>query len=436
MSKFQITITSLFVIFIVAGVALFATYKGNSTNTDLPTINIWGTFPSNIFEQYISKINSTRSDILKINYTQVPEGNFDKVFIEALARGQGPDAILIPQDMISRHEDKIVVIPSNVLSRRDFQDNFIQQAELYLNSEGTLALPFVVDPLVMYWNRDSFTNAGVPTFPKFWDEFTFLNTRLTQKDVNSNVRKSAIAFGEFNNILHAREILGTLFLQSGNIVTYKSSTSENNGTLLVSALGNRSYDGLKTSLPALDFFTQFSNPTNQNYSWNRSLPNSRSSFLSGNLATYFGFASEIGDLREKNPNINFDVAQLPQARNGKNRATYGSMYGFSIVRSTSNSSATFNVLNALTTSDSLSEMVNLSYLPPVRRDMIASGTKDPYLKIFYDSALISKGWLDTDKSGSNKIFQSIVESVTSGKKNTTQAIQDGSDEFDILLKNI
>lgn len=435
MSKFQVTIISIFIIFIVAGVVLFATYKGNNSNNELPTINIWGTFPSDIFSQYISKINSSRSNPIKISYKEIKENNFDKTFIETLARGQGPDAILIPQDMLYKHEDKVIPVPFTTLSERDFKNTFVQQSELYLNQEGALALPFIIDPLIMYWNRDSFTNAGISNYPKYWDEFIYLNTKLTVKDVNSNVRKSAISFGEFNNVMHAREILGTLLLQSGNVITYKDYSDQMNNKVLYSALGTRGFDGMKTSLPAIDFYTQFSNPTNPNYSWNRSLPNSRSSFLSGNLAVYFGFASEINDLRQKNPNINFDIAPLPQARKGINRASYGSMYGFSIVRSTQNAMATFDIISTLLSADSLSEMIKLSYLPPVRRDIIGKGTTDPYLTIFYDSALISKGWLDINKVESNKLFQSIVESITSGKKSSREALQDGSDEYDILLKN-
>ncbi len=436
MSKFQAAVIGLFIIFTVLGVALFATYKGESSKTELPAISIWGTFPSNTFNEYVRKVNSTRSEQLKIDYTEVPESSFDKVFIEALARGQGPDAVLLSQDLIFRHQDKIILIPSTTLTERDFKNMFIEQAELYLVSGGTLALPFIVDPIVMYWNRDSFTNAGIASYPKFWDEFNNLNAKLTVKDVNSNIRKSAIAMGEFTNINNAREILGTLFLQSGNVVTYKTNYNNNNSTVLASSLGTRGFDGLKTSKPALDFFTQFSNPTDPNYSWNRSLANSKSSFLSGNLATYFGYASEISDLRSKNPNLNFDVAPVPQARGAKNRATYGSMYGFSIVRSTANASVAFSVLSSILAVDGLSEMINISYLPPVRRDIISAGTTDPYLSIFFDSALISKGWLDTNKAESTKLFKSIVESVTSGKKSTSQALSDGSDEYDIILNNI
>jgi len=90
----------------------------------------------------------------------------------------------------------------------------------------------------------------------------------------------------------------------------------------------------------------------------------------------------------------------------------------------------------LLSNDSLNQMVSLSYLPPVRRDMISAGSKDPYLSIFYDSALISRGWLDVNRVESSKVFQGIVESVTSGRKNSTQALQDGNDEYDIILENI
>lgn len=432
MSKFQIILTSIFVLFIIIGVILFATYKGSSSQTALPSITIWGTFPESLFTKYISKLNISRAEALSVDYVEISESNFDKAFIEALARGLGPDAVLVSQDMLHKHEDKVIPIPFSVLSQRDFQNTYIEQAELYLKSDGVLALPFLLDPLVMYWNRDTFTNAGVAVFPKFWDEFSGIGQKINQKDANSNVRKSVLSLGEFNNISHAREILGTLFLQAGNPVTYRETDSQS----MASALGNRGYVGTASSLPALNFFTKFSDPRNADYSWNRSLPNSKSFFLSGNLATYIGFASELTDIRQKNPNIDFDVAPLPQARGGKNRATFGSLYGFSIVRSSKDANAAYSVLSQLLMPTALTELVAMSYLPPVRRDMIASGSTDPYLSIFYDSALISKGWLDTDKVESERIFRDIVESVSSGRKDATQALQEGSDEFDVSLKNI
>ena len=220
-------------------------------------------------------------------------------------------------------------------------------------------------------------------------------------------------------------------MQYGNPVTYRNTSGA-----VSSALSDGIFLGLESSVPALNLFTQFSNPSGKNYSWNRSLPNTKSSFLSGTLATYFGFASEIKDIRQKNPNLDFDVTSIPQKINSGSRATFGSMYGFSIVRSSSNIATAFSVISSLVDKSSLDIMVNLTYLPPVRRDMISLGSQDPYLSIFFDSALISRAWLDSNKIESNNIFQRMIESVTSGRSESMNALRSGSNEFDILLNNI
>lgn len=429
MTKFQAILITFFSLCILGGIYAFATYKGTNNVQKLPSITVWGTLPDDIINLYVNKVNLSLNTPIQINYTYIPENDFNKTFIEALARRQGPDAILISQDLIYKHEDKIVPIPYTALSERDFRNTFVQQAELYLGKDGVMALPFIIDPLVMYWNRDTFTNAGVAVFPKFWDEFTPIGQKINKKDSNSNIRKSTLAMGEFSNISNAREILATLLLQVGvNITSRKGDTNK-----LSSNLGGANAE---STISAINFFTKFSDPRNADYSWNRSLPNSKSSFLSGNLATYIGYASEIKDLREKNSNIDFDISAMPQARGGKNRVSHSSMYGFSIVNSSANPGGTYSVLNAILTPSALDELVKISYLPPVRRDMIQQGSKDPYLSIFYDSALISKGWLDINSSESNRIFKNMIESITSGRKSLYDAIQSSDEEYSIILRNI
>jgi ABC-type glycerol-3-phosphate transport system substrate-binding protein len=434
MSKFQVVFIGIFVIFILGGVVLFATYKGKENTTSLPPITVWGTFPANIVNKLISELNTTRSTALVINYVQKDEANFNQDFIETLARGQGPDAVLIPQEMILRHEDKIIPIPSNIITERDFRNTYIPLSELYFSAnKEALALPFAVDPLVMYWNRDIFTNAGIANYPRGWDEFPQLISKINQKDSNANIRRSAIAMGEMVNINNAREILGTLMLQSGNPVTTRGDATSGGG--IVSTLGDGQFSGSKYSAPAVAFFTDFANPRSTAYSWNRSQPLSKTWFLSGALATYFGFASELFDLRAKNQNMNFDVAPMPQAKGVQNRITYGKMYGFSIVRSTDNPTNTYTALSALVTPQALSILSDISNLPPIRRDMIAAGSKDPYQAIFYDSALIARGWLDMDPAITSGIFQEMVESITSGRANVQQAIQTAHNSLNLSLRN-
>ena len=424
-SRFQIIVLAIFIIGIIAGVLSFALYKGSSATPTLPAITVWGTFPQNTFNQYVSTINNGLSQSLRITYVQEDPASFHSDFVNALARGAGPDAILIPADMILPEINKLTPIPYTALSQRSFMDTYVQEASIYLESDGILAVPFTVDPLMMYWNRDTFAAAGLASYPQFWDEFTALNQTLTSKDPNGNVRRSAIAMGDFTNVTNARELFGALLFQLGNPVAVVSNGVAAS-TLKTSITAN--------PVPAVKFFSQFDNPSNPNYSWNRGMPNDKTAFLSGTLATYFGFASELSDLRNKNPNLNFDVAPLPQVRSGGVKSTYGKMYGFSIVKASANQNAAYQVISTLASPSYLPGLAKTMYLPCVLTSAISAGSSDPYVTIFNTSALVARTWLDVDRGTTNKIFGTLIQSVVSGQNSPEIAIQQAGDQYDAALK--
>jgi maltose-binding protein MalE len=213
-------------------------------------------------------------------------------------------------------------------------------------------------------------------------------------------------------------------MQAGNPVTLRAADNS-----VYSAIGNGQFQGLTSATAATSFFTRFLNPTDAYYSWNASLPDSQTFFLDGNLATYFGFASELATIRTKNPNLNFDVAPFPQATGEKTEVTYGRMYGLSLVKSSAKSAAAYTILQYLTTPAALAQWSTLATLPPVRNDMITSGTTDPYMTMFYKAALVSEDWLDPNPQGTATIFQNMVESIESGAATETTAIQNASGQI-------
>ncbi len=425
MSKFQLITLSIFVISIIAGVTAFALYKGASNPNKLDPIIIWGTFPSETFNTYVAQINNLITDPLTIKYVEERPENFSQDFISALARGNGPDAILIPVDNILPHKDKIAPISYESIPQRTFVDTYIQEAGIYLDQNGILAIPFTVDPLVMYWNREMFDSAGIPVYPKTWDEFTNLNKKLTIKDQNGTIRKTAIAMGDFSNVSNAREILASLFMQTGNPITQMNKNQKVESTLIV----GDTFDPISP----LQFFSQFVDPTNVNYSWNRSMTDSKKAFLSGTLATYFGFASELASIRARNPNLNFDVASLPQARSGGTKATYALMLGFSLVRSSPNTATALKVISTLTAPEYMTKLSKTLYASSPRRDVIAQSSPDQYISIFNQSALIAKTWLDADPSKSKQLFGNMVNALTTGEKTIYQTIYDTKNQYDIML---
>lgn len=417
-NKFQVVVLAIFAFGVLGGLVTLALVKGNTSETALPEITVWGTFPKDTFQNQVAFMNQNRSEQLVINYVQKDQAGFAGELTEALAQGSGPDAVLIPQEMVLSMENKFMTIPYTAMDARTYKNTYIEQAELYLREKGFIGLPFSIDPLVMYWNRDMFTNAGIATYPKVWDDFLPVVEKINQRDINSNIRKSTLSLGEFSNIQNAREIFSLLLLQAGNpIVSDMQSTLSDVSTER-----------------ALNFFIGFANPSSPAYSWNRSLPNSKTFFLAGNLATYFGFASELSDLKSKNPNLNFDIAPIPQPKNTTKRVSYARMYGFSIAKSAKDPNGTLTVLKELLTAPVLAHLTTTTYLPPVRRDLITTGTSDPYLKIFYDAALIAKGWLDPNPYSSYRILQTLVESVVSGRLQMQQAIEQANNEINLLLR--
>ncbi len=426
---FQYIITGLFIFFIVVGAILFSTYRTNSQNSRVINISIWGTLSAESFNSFVNSYFSDADLKYTVRYVEKNSTTFDSDLVEAMASGVGPDAIILPNDLIVRYTNKIYTIPYAVLSEVNFKQDFIQEAELYLNSTGSIGLPFMVDPLVMYWNRDTFFSAGISTPPSTWSEISKLTSKLTVKDQAKNINRSTIALGEFRNINNAKEILAILMMQAGGNLIKVDSDGKYSSTL------NESFGLPKSpSLSALEFFTNFSNPSRAEYSWNRSLPSSLNMFTNGDLAIYLGFASEYLTIKNKNPNLNFEVSMLPQIDNSKIYKTYGNMLGFSILKSSSKPADAYTVISALTSRKAFPFWKNIFNTSPVRSDLLGQVDASAIKTIFNRSAIISRGWLDPNKSSSNQIFQDMVESYTTGREGMSKAINTASDRLDNLLK--
>ncbi|MDB5239212.1 MAG: hypothetical protein JWO00_547 [Candidatus Parcubacteria bacterium] len=430
-SKFQVIVLVTLIVFIIAGVIAFATFKGSASKNQIPPITIWGTFPKAAFDQYVTQINYASPQQMTVKYVQQPPDTFSSSFVAALARGTGPDAILIPADLLLASADKLTPIPYSVLPQRTFMNAYIDEAAVYLSPNGELGIPFITDPLVMYWNRDMYNAAGLvicpdPACSLYWDQFKGFNEKLTVKQDNGTISKSAVALGDFTNVTNAREILGTLFMQLGNPITVENTDGSISSALKPSSTAD--------PVPAVTFFTQFVNPNSENYSWNRSWPASKTAFLAGNLATYFGLASELPDLRAKNPNLNFDIAPLPQVRTGGTKAAYARMYGFSIVKSSPNSNTAYQIISAITAPEYLAKISASMYLPSVSRQVIAAGSSDPYMTVFNQEALVAKTWLDVDPAQSSRILGDMIQSVSSGQKSPAQAVNEADYQYNYILQ--
>ncbi|MBI5400918.1 MAG: carbohydrate ABC transporter substrate-binding protein [Candidatus Yonathbacteria bacterium] len=416
---FQMVVIGVFVVLLILGFLGFSgklPLPGSKTDINYGTVTLWGTLPSKTMQTLISaKLAGNKSIV--INYVEKSMATFNRDLIEALASGQGPDFVLLPQDEMIKNLNKLNPISYQTMPERDFRDTFLPEGEMFLRPDGIVALPFTLDPIVMYWNRDIFANAGVVIPPTLWKQFYDLAPKITARDSNGKISRSFVSFGGYRNVSNAKEILSIFIMQAGSPVVVRKD-----GVLSAALVIQGDGSGENPVVSAVRFFTEFSKPDKDSYSWNSSLPDSRTMFESGDLATYFGYVSEYQLIQQKNPHLNFDVVRVPQAENTLAKITFGRMHGLAITLASKNPQGALYGELLLTSKDIIEGISGLTALPPVRRDSISLRPADPTLSVFYDSAIIARAWYDPSPSETDALFRNMIEDVVSGKLNMAQAL--------------
>ncbi len=429
MSSFQLVVVSVFVAFIVIGVGAFALFGGVFGGGGTGPVTIWGTMPQEDFDYLLDSLRSGDKSLQEVKYVQQDARTYEATLLNAMASGQAPDLFLATQQQLGQFTDKIIPIPYSTVSQSTYLSSYIDEGNLFLVPQGALALPFSIDPLIMYWNRDLFAQAGISQVPQFWNEFTAQNglpAKINAFDKSQNLARSTIALGAWQNVNNAKAILSMLFMQAGDFITGRTQDGQ-----LAPTFGTQNAQGSPAE-SALRFYTEFGNPSKTTYSWNRSLPNSRSAFVGGQLAVYLGFASEYAGLAQANPNLRFGVGVVPQLQAG-NALTYGLLTGLTIPRTARNVAGAAVVAQKLTSAAAAGVMIQHSGMPPARRDVTLDTTNSSAAEVFARSALLSRGWVDPNPTATDAVFKTMIESVISGASEPAGAVSEAAQEFQQLI---
>lgn len=431
MRPFQIGLLVGFAIIAIVSVIVLASFKGFSVSGSNPygdKVVIWGTFNEGVFTKLFQEISRTDKNFSVVNYTEKDQRTFISELVNAIADGNGPDAVILNHEDLVTLRSKIQPIPYSTFSERYLKDTYIDGAEIFARSDGLYAVPFLVDPLVMYWNRDLFSTGGLAKPPATWENLTDVVERLTLRDATRNIQQGTIAFGEYANVENAKASLLTLLLQSG------SRLVEENGDKYVIAvnqvIGNEGVHPLTT---ALQFFVEFSNSSSPLYSWNRSFQDDLTAFLGERLAIYFGYGSEAASLRERNPNLNFDATGAPQGLGATVKRVYGRFYGLSLLSSSSNQQGTYQALLVLASDANTATVANELGMAPTQRATLASGADDAVRQTIFSQALIARGWLDPGEDKSDNVFSQMVDDVVSGRSKVNAAVVDTIKRLELVF---
>jgi ABC-type glycerol-3-phosphate transport system substrate-binding protein len=434
-SKFQMIIIVVFIFAAVVALILFSKKKSGGTADVGGTVVVWGTFPQDALDTMINTFNNT-SKTFRIQYIQRPKETFETDLAEGIASGVGPDLVFITQDQVIRLDNKLYHIPYESLSERSFRDAYIEQGQLMLAADGIIALPLTVDPMVLFYNQDLLQDAGITKAPATWGDLKTMAPLFTKKD-GTTIVQSAVALGAYKNVSHAKDIFAMMLLQLGNPIIGKNAMGG-----YASSFATVGANKINGAIESLRFQTQFTDPLSPLYTWNRAKDNSQDAFVNGELAFYLGYASEIPTIAARNPNLNFDIARAPQINTTNEQTTIGNMTSVGIIKTSKNFTAAYT---AATTVISLDPFVNQlvsnlmikTPVAPARLALLgrANYPKNLYGQLLYNSALISKGWLDPHSASTNPIFSTLFDSVVSGAKTPDQAVFDAQSAITRVLGN-
>lgn len=427
LSSFQIVLLAIFGALGVGAVLIFALATAGNSGSSVGAVSVWGTFDATAVKTVIQQASDQDQRLLQVSYTQKDTVNFDTTLSNALSSGAGPDIFLMRSDQALFDAPKVRAIPPDQLTQTQFQATFVDAANSFVTQNGTVGVPILINPLVLYWNRDMLASAGVAQPPQYWDQVPGMAAQITQKNDAGAIQRSAIALGTYKNIDHAKDILAMMIMQAGGHITAVNSNGQ------VQAALTEGGSSSQAAQNALRFYTEFANPAQSDYTWNDSLPNARQAFAAGQLAMYIGYASEEKLIRATNPNLNYAVAPVPQIRGAANAIDGGAAYALAIPKTAKNGRGALTVAYLIASAQVDTAFAQALGLAPARRDALATTTSQGYQDLYYKQSLIVRSWRDPDPSQTGPIFQGMIEDTESGALQIADAVGRANQQLQHIL---
>lgn len=415
-STFQTILMVIFGGFLILGLFAFATPDTNTKRSEVAgevvgDYVIWGIES----KEKMDLVLTNTEDSFQLKYVQKDPLEIERDLLSVWARGgEGPDLFILPQEWVGVIEEDIEPFSFGMMPARTYSDRYVEGASIFMREEGYIGLPLAVDPIVMYWNRDLFSAARLDP-PQTWEDLIRIIPTLRQYDQAGELEVSAVALGGYDNIQNTKSIIATLIEQQGlNIADFAGLTEP------------------------LKFFMQFSNSNNKAvYSWDRHLSNSRDVFLSGELAIYFGYASEFKDMQKRNAHLNFDVARVPQLESmiGKKEVTSGSILGVYVVNRSENLYGAQRAASRISQSK-VTEFIAESFsIAPARLALLQNvSNSSTHLPVFYDSARISRDWRDPSPVMTDEIFRDMIDDILTKRRSIKGAVGHAAERMKLIEK--
>lgn len=372
-----------------------------------------------------------------VQYKKYNYDEYEDMLINSWAKGQGPDVFSLPNTDVKKYYDLITPLPAAVsvttvetkstLGKKDTVVNTVSQkclsvselrnqfidtvaSDVIFSHQGAkestvkdkiFGIPLATDSLALFYNKDLLNQAGITTAATNWQEIVDQTKLLTKIDKDNNIIQSGIAMGTSNNIDNYFDILSILMMQYG-----AQMTDDNNRVTFDMGIEG---EQRVPSQQALDFYSKFAMPDWETYTWNSQQNNALEAFASGQLGYYIGYHYNLEQIKKMAPNLNFDIAALPQINAG-NKINYPSYWLESVSVNSKHQDMAWAFVQYLTNQDNSEKYLTSAQKPAARRELLAGQNDDYELSIFAEQALTAKSWYHgKDSTAAKNLFATMID---------------------------
>jgi multiple sugar transport system substrate-binding protein len=394
--------------------------SSSSQITNKPVVlQFWDPFEtSQNFQPLITAYQQLHPNV-QIVYTKKDITTYPADLLNALASGNGPDIFSINNAWLPQYINKVQPAASSTLSFTDYKNAFVDAAvNDFTKNQQVYGVPLYVDSLGLYYNKDILGSAGIATPPETWDELSADVQKIKRADQTGYFTLSGLAAGTNANVNRGVDILYLFMLQQG-AAPYSSDFTQPTFAQPVQQNGQSSNPGLD----ALNFYTSFANPSSVNYNWNARSDYSIDAFANGRAAFLYSYSYTSATIKADNPNLNFDVAPVPQPNLTDPAVNFANYWGDVVSKQSKNSAVAWDFLKFLSSKDTLDKYYALHKQPSSRKDLIALQIQDPDIGVFANANLTAKSFYRPDQVQMDNIFGTMIDNVILNGLPASQAIQ-------------
>jgi len=435
----------------IVSVLAFSGFGCKGVNEDIASLiqpfelNVWRVFDgTDSFRDIIDAYRRANPHIT-VNYRKLSFEEYEDELLNALAEGRGPDIMSLHNTWLPAWQTRLLAAPPSLkLSLRevkgtlkkeavysvitkpgpslqsvknDFVDGVFDDVVLLTpQSDPRLppvpevyGLPMALDTLVMYFNRDLLSNAGIAQPASDWKTFQEHVKLLTRLDETGAIIQSGAAIGGSVNVERSFDILSLLMMQNGAQMTDPNSGQAIFDRIPPEMTGRPEPPGAE----ALTFYTDFANPEKEVYTWNDLMPGSLQAFVNGQTAYFFGYSYHLNAIRNANEDLNFGIAAFPQIE-GNNPVNYANYWVETVSKLTTHPDEAWDFVMFATRADNAQSFLKQTRKPTALRALVNTQLEDLDLSVFASQAPTAKNWYHgTNAQATEKAFLDMIRQTLS-----------------------